>query len=58
LKENNNSEKVMIKLGMKKEGELRKHQYHEGKWKDRLLYGLIKEEYDCENNHARHITEL
>ncbi|MDR2906065.1 MAG: GNAT family N-acetyltransferase, partial [Helicobacteraceae bacterium] len=39
LKENNNSEKVMIKLGMKKEGELRKHQYHEGKWKDRLLYG-------------------
>jgi len=29
LKENVNSEKVMIKLGMKKEGELKKHQYHE-----------------------------
>jgi len=45
LEENEKSEKVMIKLGMIKEGHLRKHQYHEGKWKDRLVYGLLKEEY-------------
>jgi [ribosomal protein S5]-alanine N-acetyltransferase len=45
LKENINSEKVMIKLRMKKEGELRKHQFHEGMWKDRLLYGILIEEY-------------
>jgi len=44
LKENYSSEKVLIKLGMKKEGELKKHQYHEVIWKDRLLYGITKEE--------------
>jgi ribosomal-protein-alanine N-acetyltransferase len=46
LKENPASEKVMKKLGMKKEGELRTHQYHENEWKDRILYGLIKEEWE------------
>ncbi len=43
---NEKSENVMIKLGMKKEGELRKHQYHENEWKDRLLYGILYEEWE------------
>lgn len=56
LKINKASEKVMIKLGMKKEGELRNHQYHEAEWKDRVLYGLLKEDNiidmnGLDNNH-------
>jgi [ribosomal protein S5]-alanine N-acetyltransferase len=46
LKENKGSENVMIKLGMKKEAELKKHQFHEGEWKDRLIYGLLKEDWN------------
>jgi len=42
LMENAASERVMQKLGFFKEGELRKHQYHEGVWKDRVVYGLLK----------------
>lgn len=42
LKENKASERVMRKLGFLKEGELRAHQYHEGVWKDRVVYGLLK----------------
>ena len=42
LKENKASERVMQKLGFQKEGELRAHQYHEGVWKDRVVYGLLK----------------
>jgi [ribosomal protein S5]-alanine N-acetyltransferase len=45
LKENWKSEKVMIKLGLKKEGELKKHQFHNGEYKDRLIYGILKEEW-------------
>jgi ribosomal-protein-alanine N-acetyltransferase len=41
LKENAASERVMRKLGFRKEGELRLHQWHEGAWKDRLVYGLL-----------------
>ncbi len=45
LKENKASEKVMIKAGLRKEGELVKHQIHENEWKDRVVYGLTKEEW-------------
>ena len=44
LKENRASERVMQKLGFRKEGELREHQYHEGVWKDRVVYGLLRAE--------------
>ena len=45
LKENIGSEKVMKKLGFIKEGELRKHQYHNNMWKDRLEYGLLRDDW-------------
>lgn len=44
-KENIASEKVMRKIGFSKEGELRGHQYHDHQWKERLVYGLLKEEW-------------
>ena len=45
LEENRASEKIMIKLGLKKEGLLLKHQLHEGQLKNRLLYGITREEW-------------
>lgn len=45
LKENAASERVMRNVGMKKEGELVRHQIHESLWKDRLLYGLTREDW-------------
>jgi len=35
----------MIKLGLTKEGLLLKHQLHEGQLKNRLLYGITREEW-------------
>lgn len=46
LAENSASEKLMIKVGMTKEGELRNHQCHENAWKDRVVYGLLKQEWE------------
>ena len=43
--ENRASEKVMIKCGMVKEGEFKKHHFRSGKWCDRLKYALLKEEW-------------
>lgn len=45
VKENVGSEKVMLKLGFIKEGELRQHQLVFGEWKDRVLYGLLRSDY-------------
>lgn len=42
MAENVSSEKIMIKLGMKKEGHLVQHVLHNGIWKDRVEYALIK----------------
>ncbi len=44
LKENVASERVMRKLGFLREGLLRRHQWHEGRWKDRLVYGLLRDD--------------
>ncbi|MGD9202521.1 MAG: GNAT family protein [Chitinispirillia bacterium] len=43
--ENRASEKVMIKCGMLKEGEFKKHHFRSGKWCNRLKYALLKEEW-------------
>jgi [ribosomal protein S5]-alanine N-acetyltransferase len=43
--ENKKSERVMIKCSMKKEGELKQHQFYNGEWKNRLLYGITKQEW-------------
>jgi [ribosomal protein S5]-alanine N-acetyltransferase len=44
--ENTNSEKILIKLGMKKEGISRKARYKQNEWKDELNYGLLREEWN------------
>jgi ribosomal-protein-alanine N-acetyltransferase len=48
IKENIASERIMIKLGFHKEGELRNHQSVDQEWKDRVIYGLLKSEYQME----------
>jgi ribosomal-protein-alanine N-acetyltransferase len=45
VKENVGSERVMIKLGFSKEGELKEHQMVQGEWKDRVIYGYLKNDY-------------
>ena len=45
VKENDGSERVMIKLGFSKEGELKAHQMVQGEWKDRVIYGYLKNDY-------------
>jgi [ribosomal protein S5]-alanine N-acetyltransferase len=42
IRENRASEKVMIKSGFVKEGELLQHSLISGRWHDRLLYGITK----------------
>lgn len=45
LKENAPSERVMCKCGMIKEAERPRAQWHNGEWKDRLEYRLLREEW-------------
>lgn len=50
VKENVASERIMITLGFHKEGELRKHQPIDQEWKDRVVYGLLKSDYQMEES--------
>ncbi len=43
-KRNTASEKIMIKCGMKKEGEFKKSRYKDGKWYDDLKYAVFRKE--------------
>ncbi len=43
---NRSSENIMKKLGMQKEGILRKIRYKEGRWDDEIKYGLLREEWE------------
>lgn len=44
--ENKDSEALMIRVGMKKEGELRDYElWKDGNWVNLLQYGIIREEY-------------
>jgi len=45
LHENAASEAVMKKCGMIKEGDLLQQSWHEGQWKDRVLYRMLKSEW-------------
>jgi ribosomal-protein-alanine N-acetyltransferase len=45
LTENAASERVMVKAGLRKEACLREHVCHEGVWKDRVEYGLLRTEW-------------
>ncbi|MBI9010703.1 MAG: GNAT family N-acetyltransferase [Clostridiales bacterium] len=42
IAENVNSEKIMLKLDMVKEGHLRQHVLHDSIWKDRVEYALFR----------------
>jgi len=44
--ENSNSEKIMIKRGFRKEAHLVEHTYHNGQWKDRVVYGMLRREWE------------
>ncbi len=43
---NEASQNVMRKCNMIQEAKLKQHQYYNGKWYDRLLYGLLKKDWD------------
>lgn len=43
---NARSENVMKKIGMLKEGELRKERYKDGRWDNELRYGILLEEWE------------
>jgi RimJ/RimL family protein N-acetyltransferase len=38
--------KLYLKLGFKKEGVLREHYYTNGKYEDKILYSILKREYE------------
>ena len=40
------SERILQKIGMKKEGHLRKHKWFKGSWRDSLLYAILEDEYN------------
>jgi ribosomal-protein-alanine N-acetyltransferase len=46
---NQASENIMKKLGMYKEGVLRKIRFKDGRWDDEIKYGLLREEWEQQN---------
>lgn len=49
---NTNSENIMLKLGMKKEGVFKKVRHKNGQWDDEIKYGLLKEEWLCKQSYV------
>ncbi|MBT3274455.1 MAG: GNAT family N-acetyltransferase [Spirochaetales bacterium] len=47
--DNEASERIMVKCGMKREGCLREHRYREGTWRDGLQYGILKSDWERVN---------
>lgn len=45
LAENLGSRRVLEKCGMTQEGLLKKHTWHDGRWKDCAVYAVLREEY-------------
>lgn len=43
---NSQSEKIMKKIGMTKEGELRKERFKNGNWYNEIRYGILVEEWE------------
>jgi len=39
------SQKILEKAGFKKEGTIRKNEFIRGEWRDRCLYGILREEW-------------
>ena len=53
IRDNGASQAVMIKLGMMKEADLRKHVWHDGALRDRVEYGMLREDWECLNIASR-----
>ena len=47
IKNNFASEKIMIKCNMTKEADYKKHIWHDGEWKDRLEYRMLRTEWQA-----------
>lgn len=47
IRDNGASQAVMIKLGMMKEADFRMHVWHDGAFKDRVEYGMTKDDWIC-----------
>ena len=45
IAENAASARVMEKVGMRREGQLREHEWMKGRWWDSLLYGMLEHEW-------------
>ena len=45
MAEHQGSYRLMEKLGMQREGQLRQHSTLAGRWHDELVYGLLASEY-------------
>ena len=41
--------RVLEKLGMVREGHLRDGRYHQGRWRDTFVYGILAEEFLARN---------
>ena len=54
LAENRGSEGVMKHCGMLREGELVQAVWHEGAWKTRLLYRLLRSEWEEQHEKTGH----
>ena len=57
LKENAASRRVMEKCGLLPEGELKEYQWHEGALKDRLVFRLLRQEWQRLQGQAQTFTE-
>ena len=45
LAENIGSRRVLEKCGMRQEGMLKAHTWHDGRWKDCAVYAILRDEY-------------
>ena len=45
-KENKPSERIMQKCGLSKEGELRRESFHLNQWRNKVLYSILKDEWE------------
>ncbi len=49
ISENAGSARVLEKIGMQKEGELRNHEYFKGRWWNTSMYGILENEWKIDN---------
>lgn len=52
LAENIGSRRVLENCGMRQEGLMKAHTWHDGRWKDCAVYGILKEQIPSEEPHV------